>query len=173
MKEHITSRAFYETLTDRIVAMLSTERIQTNRVTRPEVLDYLENNAAFKAVIWPRLRTEFPWINERAATDEDFHAFCDREGVEVVFAPEILKGIYVRTSWGSHHIFLNSEMEEATRHYVMFHEVAHYLFHEPGYCITTRSKTCSEREIARKHLEAEIVTALCNSRGTAELVLTV
>lgn len=81
--------------------------------------------------ILSRLKHEFPFLHERAATENDFHKVCERHSVEVVYTPDILTGLYVFCA-GRHVIFLNSSLRDLKLRHVMFHELAHFLFHVPS-----------------------------------------
>jgi len=113
----------------------------------------------------PRLSAAFPWIGKRPATRTDFYRFCKQEGVTVVVSESIASGIYAQFQ-GEHFIFLNSKLKPDMLRYVMFHELAHYLFHEPSQ--TKRGPRFCEEVITRNHIEAEIVTALLNTHGKTQ-----
>ena len=138
-----------------------------------ELLDYFRNGGRFRNRILPRLYSAFPWFCSRPATEDDFQEFCQREGVDVVFAPQIKAGICVWYEDRSF-IFLNADLSGPLLRYVMFHEIGHYLFHGPSTrFINLATGNVSHRpEKEKKHLEAEIVAALCNSHGATDLLLT-
>lgn len=78
-----------------------------------------------------RLKQEFPFLHERAATENDFHNVCDRHSVEVVYTSDISTGLYVLCA-ERQVIFLNSSLRDLRLRHVMFHELAHFLFHVPS-----------------------------------------
>lgn len=81
--------------------------------------------------IYDRLKRHFDFLGERAATEDDLFAFCADRGVEVVFAHEITRGVYVRHSRGTDHIFVNKNLLGWSLVYVLAHEIAHMLLHAP------------------------------------------
>jgi Zn-dependent peptidase ImmA (M78 family) len=108
--------------------------------------------------ILTKLKDCFPFLHQRAATEDDFHEFCERHGICVVFTNLISEGVYVIFE-SKHFIFLNNQLRGRMLRYVMFHELAHYLFHWPS---QTRMGAeffklgCTEKN----HSEAEASAAL-------------
>ena len=108
--------------------------------------------------ILTKLRQHFPFLHKRAATEDDFFDFCERNEIEVVTTNLISKGVYVIFQ-GKHFIFLNNELKGRMLLYVMFHELAHYLFHFPSqsrYGVEFFSVHSKEKN----HTEAEYAAAL-------------
>lgn len=106
--------------------------------------------------ILSRLEKEFPFLGRRAASETDFFECCDRAGIEVVFTPEISSGIYVRFQ-GRNFIFLGTGLSGWQLLYVMFHELAHAIFHAPSQF----GVECFDGFLQRKnHEEAESAAAL-------------
>jgi Zn-dependent peptidase ImmA (M78 family) len=104
------------------------------------------------------LKNAFPFLHKRSATEDDFFEFCAFAGIDVVFTPLISIGVLVKYA-EKDYIFLNDKLHGWFLRYVMFHELAHYLFHFPSqsnYAVeffTIHSKK-------KNHLEAEQVAAL-------------
>lgn len=131
---------------------------------REELLDYFQTSSRFRRVLSPKLRAAFPWLSSRAGTDDDIREFCEREEIMVVYDAGIKAGVYINRQ-GVHAIFLNSELGDQKRRYVMFHEIGHYLFHGPSTVFIHLSTGELEYRPSqdKRHLEAEIVAGLCNS----------
>jgi Zn-dependent peptidase ImmA (M78 family) len=114
--------------------------------------------------ILSRLEKAFPFLHERSATEEDFYAFCAEKRVEVVHTPDISHGVYVMFA-GRHFIFLNSKLRGLMLLYVMYHELAHYLFHAPSrsdYAVEffdPHVESFRSRTRRKIHCEAEAVAA--------------
>lgn len=108
--------------------------------------------------LFSRLKKAFPFVGERPATEADLFAFCAARGVEVVFAAEIRRGLYVRRE-GSDYIFLNASLLGWSLLYVLAHEIGHLLYHVP-----TRTRNASFAfdgdRCRRNHVEAETAAAL-------------
>lgn len=106
----------------------------------------------------PKLKKAFPFLHKRSATEDDFFAFCKRKNIGVIFDRDISTGVYVIYN-GKSFIFLNDKLRCAMLLYVMFHELAHHLFH-------FSSNTSFGAEFfaldskKRNHFEAEAVAAL-------------
>ena len=106
----------------------------------------------------PTLEKAFPFLHTRTATEDDFFNLCNDRGVEVIFRPDAPQGVYVMAG-GDHYIFLNSLLHGWMLRYVMFHEIAHYLFHSPSQ--SNFGIEFFNRHVKRKnHLEAEQVAAM-------------
>lgn len=70
-------------------------------------------------------------FNSRALTEKDFYAICEREAVEVVFDDmPVLLGFTAKCA-GRNYIFLDQSMRGAQFLFVAFHELAHFVLHEP------------------------------------------
>lgn len=105
-----------------------------------------------------RLKSAFPFVGERAATENDLFEFCADHKIEIVFTPETSAGIYVMFN-RENFIFLNSRLTGRRLLHVAFHEIGHYLLHVPK-----RRQFAAEfygrHENERTHCEAETVAAL-------------
>jgi Zn-dependent peptidase ImmA (M78 family) len=113
------------------------------------------------STIYRRLKKAFPFVDERAATEDDFFEYCDRHAIKVEFTPEIERGAYV-PFLGRDHIFLNTRLFGWRLRHTMFHELGHVLLHAP-----TRAKRdagdireAMNFSCRKNHAEAEIVAAL-------------
>ena len=108
--------------------------------------------------ILTQLKKAFPFIGERSATEDDFFEYCAFSLIDVVFTPLIPVGVLVKFE-GKDYIFLNDKLHGWFLRYVMFHELAHYMFHMPSqarYGVEFFSLHHKEKN----HLEAEQVAAL-------------
>ena len=132
----------------------STER----RKTAGKVQTQLRNTLRFEHVIKPKIESAFPWIIERPATETDFKEFCASENITVIYDKAIESGVYVLFNDESF-IFLNPQLTGRSLRFVMFHEAAHYLFHDPRICFEDESRR-QQQFSAKKHIEADIVSAL-------------
>lgn len=158
------SRSNAKELSSRIAeASLALNGVDSS-VKADEVFTYLRKAPALRKTFVPILETEFPFLHSRPATEKDFHEFCDRKGIRVCFQEDFPDGVWV-VAEGYHFFCINSELESERLRYVMFHEVAHYLFHiptqsnDPAYSVDPKLR-------ARQHIEAEIVTfILCQPEG--------
>jgi Zn-dependent peptidase ImmA (M78 family) len=68
--------------------------------------------------------------NERPLTEDDFHRLCRRFRIAVQEMPLRVSGFYYRLM-GRDFIALDSRLTGNERLMVMFHELAHFLFHTP------------------------------------------
>ena len=105
-----------------------------------------------------RIKSAFPFVGTRAATEDDLFEFCADHNIELIFTPEARAGIYV-VFGGKHHIFLNSQLFGRRLLHVAFHEIGHYLLHVPKRTIA-RAEFFHKHENARTHREAEMVAAM-------------
>jgi Zn-dependent peptidase ImmA (M78 family) len=107
-----------------------------------------------------RVRAAFPFVGERAATEDDLLEFCAGEGVAVVWSRDVDKGIYAIGKCGRqvvHAICLNTQLIGWSLLYVLAHEIGHYLLHAPS---KTRTGPVAAFQCRREHREAETVAAL-------------
>lgn len=74
-------------------------------------------------------KLEIGW-NERSLTEEDFHRLCRRYKIVVEEMPLRVSGFYYRVM-GRDFIAIDSRLRGNERLTVMFHELAHFLFHTP------------------------------------------
>lgn len=152
-------------LARRIAEASGTYNIGTGAVTTNAVLDYFQTGSRFDNEILPVLKKEFPWLHERSATAADFNVFCEKHDVEILYESFISHGVYVLCQ-DQHFIFLNPDLPDELLRHVMFHELAHYLFHTPTQS-NIPGHVVDREEEAKSHLEAEIVAAfLAQKRGT-------
>jgi hypothetical protein len=117
-----------------------------------------------------RLRQAFPFLGERAATEDDLLGFCAGRGVAVRFSPVVEKGIYAMRVGGGmpdfHAIALNSRLFGWSLCYVLAHEIGHYLLHVvPPRPVGRRRRGKVEWAFydfacRKNHHEAETVAAL-------------
>lgn len=105
-----------------------------------------------------RLKNAFPFLHKRSATEEDFFEFCAYTGIDVVFTSLISIGVLVKFD-GKDYIFLNDKLHGWFLRYVMFHELAHYLFHFPSQ-VKYGAEFFTIHSKKRNHLEAEQIAAL-------------
>lgn len=113
-------------------------------------------------IILSRLAEAFPFLHSRSATEQDFHEYCRLHKVKVVFDSDVSTGIYVRFM-GTDTIFLSPKLSGWMLRYVMFHELAHAIFHAPTqsnmqvdfFGVKTRN-----HRMRKNHLEAEAVAAV-------------
>lgn len=142
----------------RIAEASLTHQGHDSAVSEDRVFEYFQGSQRFDNVTLPRLEKEFPWLHRRAATENDLRNFCLTNDIEIVFDAQITTGVYVLYR-NRHFIFLNDSMDEPMRLHVMFHELAHCLFHEPTQS-SFEGKIADNETISLNHLEAEIVSAV-------------
>ena len=106
----------------------------------------------------PTLEKAFPFLHKRAGTENDFYDLCSERNVEVIFRPDAPIGCYVMAA-GEHYIFLNSHLHGWKLRYVMFHEIAHFLFHSPSQS-SFGIEFFNRHQKQKNHVEAEQVAAL-------------
>lgn len=68
--------------------------------------------------------------NERPLDEADFHRICRRFKITVTEMPLRVSGFYYRVK-GRDFIAIDSRLERPQKLVVMFHELAHFLFHTP------------------------------------------
>lgn len=68
--------------------------------------------------------------NERPLDEADFHRICRRFKITVTEMPLRVSGFYYRVK-GHDFIAIDSRLEGSQKLVVMFHELAHFLFHTP------------------------------------------
>src|SRR5688572_9200127 len=106
----------------------------------------------------PRLKAALPFIGKRSATEEDFYRHCAAHEITVVMDMDMSIGVYV-TCRNEPFIFLNPKMKGWYLRYVMFHELAHHIFHAPS-----QSNAGVEffhlHSKQKNHFEAEVVAAM-------------
>ena len=124
-----------------------------------EVSNYVRTNMEFRNHILPALEKEFPWLHERTGTEEDFNSLCWKHDVPVILDQSISTGVYVLCE-GHSFIFLNDKLRGWFLRHVMFHELAHYLFHVPTQSSRPRPEPHNFHVRDKHHFEAEVVSAL-------------
>lgn len=147
-------------LARRIAEASGTYNIGTAAVTETAVCDYFQTDSRFNNHVLPTLEKEFPWLHDRPATTADFDAFCKEHDVEVMYESFISHGVYVLCPAydDQRFIFLNPDLHDGMLRYVMFHELAHCLFHFPSQS-NIPGHVIDREQQAKNHLEAEIVAA--------------
>ncbi|MEO7672979.1 MAG: ImmA/IrrE family metallo-endopeptidase [Pyrinomonadaceae bacterium] len=106
----------------------------------------------------PKLKRAFPFLGERSASEDDFFQFCADHKITVVFESDISIGVYVLCG-GESFIFLNNKLRGWYLRYVMYHELAHYLFHSPSQS-NARVEFFHLHSKRKNHFEAEAAAAL-------------
>jgi|GEM_PF-2313120 len=109
-----------------------------------------------------RLRAAFPFVGERAATEDDLLGFLADRGVAVIWSRDVDKGLYAIGKYGGemiHAICLSTQLIGWSMLYVLAHEIGHYLLHAPG---KTRVGPVAVAgfQCRKEHREAETVAAL-------------
>jgi len=102
-------------------------------------------------------KLEFGW-NERPLTEADFHRLCRRFKISVQEMPLRVSGFYYRLM-GRDFIAIDSRLTGNERLTVMFHELAHYLFHTPESGATANFHRVGQK--TRQEIEADAF-ALCS-----------
>ena len=114
--------------------------------------------------------------NERPLTEEDFYSLCARFGVTVEEETFSKKGFY--SCFGERHLIaldLGLIAQERMRRFVMFHEFAHFLMHEPSTATTVAfhglgPRTRAETEADIFALAAVLPLSLIRCRTPQELI---
>jgi Zn-dependent peptidase ImmA (M78 family) len=101
-------------------------------------------------------RLHIGW-NERPLAESDAHELCERFGVTLDERPLTVDGFYYRI-FGRDFIAINSRLQGSEKLVVLFHELAHYLFHAPVSGPVAGFHHVGHR--TRKEIEADIF-ALC------------
>lgn len=105
----------------------------------------------------PRLSAEFPFLNQRAATEEDFYEACGRHKIKVVLTHDVRTGLFIKIR-DEQFIFINSKLRGLQFLHVAFHELAHALFHAPTRSVAAEFFDNHVRR--RQEREAETAAAL-------------
>lgn len=105
----------------------------------------------------PRLSAEFPFLNQRAATEDDFYEACGRHKIKVVLTHDVRTGLFIKIR-DEQFIFINSKLRGLQFLHVAFHELAHALFHAPSRSVVAEFFDIHYRR--RHEREAEAVAAL-------------
>lgn len=95
--------------------------------------------------------------NERPLTEHDFHRVCRRYKISVQEMPLRVSGFYYRLM-GRDFIAIDSRLTGNERLTVMFHELAHFLFHTPESGATANFHRIGRK--TRQEIEADAF-ALC------------
>lgn len=96
--------------------------------------------------------------NERSLTEGDFHRLCRRYKISVQEMPLRVSGFYYRLM-GCDFIAIDSRLSGNERLTVMFHELAHFLFHTPESGATANFHRIGRK--TRHEIEADAF-ALCS-----------
>ncbi|HKQ74624.1 MAG TPA: ImmA/IrrE family metallo-endopeptidase [Blastocatellia bacterium] len=72
-----------------------------------------------------------PEWNIRVFTEDDFHQYCDAEGIVIREEQVEQPGLYLICD-GTPTIFIDDQLRGAERLFVEFHELAHHWLHPPG-----------------------------------------
>jgi Zn-dependent peptidase ImmA (M78 family) len=114
--------------------------------------------------------------NERPLTEEDFYTLCGRFGVTIEEEALSKEGFY-SCFGGRHFIALDRALigRERMRRFVMFHEFAHFLMHEPSTATTVAfhglgPRTRAETEADIFALAAVLPLSLISCRTPQELI---
>lgn len=102
-------------------------------------------------------KLKFGW-NERPLTEADFYRLCRRFKISVQEMPLRVSGFYYRLM-GRDFIAIDSRLIGNERLTVMFHELAHYLFHTPASGATANFHRVGQKN--RQEIEADAF-ALCS-----------
>lgn len=95
--------------------------------------------------------------NEKPLTENDFHRLCRRYKISVQEMPLRVSGFYYRLM-GRDFIAIDSRLTGNERLTVMFHELAHFLFHTPESGATANFHRVGHK--TRQEIEADTF-ALC------------
>ncbi|HVF48219.1 MAG TPA: ImmA/IrrE family metallo-endopeptidase [Pyrinomonadaceae bacterium] len=95
--------------------------------------------------------------NRRSLDEGDFYAICERHSVELIESPMRVSGFYFRAG-GRDFIAMDTSLHGLPRLAVMFHELAHFLFHVPETGAAARFHGVGRS--TRTEIEADIF-ALC------------
>ncbi len=101
-------------------------------------------------------KLSFGW-NERPLTEADFYRLCRRFKIGVTEMPLRVGGFYYRMM-GRDFIAIDSKLAGQQKLVVLFHELAHFLFHVPTSGVTANFHGVGKRD--RKENEADLF-ALC------------
>lgn len=96
--------------------------------------------------------------NEKPLTEDDFHRLCRRYKISVQEMPLRVSGFYYRLL-GRDFIAIDSRLTGNERLTVMFHELAHFLFHTPESGATANFHRIGRK--TRQEIEADAF-ALCS-----------
>ncbi|MEP6787860.1 MAG: ImmA/IrrE family metallo-endopeptidase [Acidobacteriota bacterium] len=112
--------------------------------------------------------------NERPLTEADFYRLCKRFKVGVTEMPLSTGGFYYRVM-GRDFIAVDSKLDPSQKLLVLFHELAHFLFHTPESGATANFHGVGRR--TRQECEADafavcalIPLVLIESRSPQELI---
>ncbi len=96
--------------------------------------------------------------NERPLTEDDFHRLCRRHRIVIQEMPLRVSGFYYRLM-GRDFIAIDSRLTGNERLIVMFHELAHFLFHAPESGVSANFHRIGQK--TRQEIEADAF-ALCS-----------
>jgi Zn-dependent peptidase ImmA (M78 family) len=86
----------------------------------PHKMQFLDKRARQLRIGW----------GKRSLTEDDFHRLCRRFKVSVIEMPLVSGGFYYRVK-GRDYIAVDSRLSGIPKRKVLFHELAHFLFHAP------------------------------------------
>ena len=95
--------------------------------------------------------------NRCALTEDDFHRICRKLKITAVEYPLTTNGFYYSVM-GGHYIVVDSRLTGVKKLLVMFHELAHFLFHTPDHGVTANFHGVGGK--TKKEAEADAF-ALC------------
>ena len=95
--------------------------------------------------------------NERPMNEDDFYRLCRRFKINVTEMPLTTGGFYYRVM-GRDFIAVDSKLTSVEKLLILFHELAHFLFHTPESGATANFHSVGRR--TRKECEADAF-ALC------------
>ena len=108
--------------------------------------------------------------NQKAHTERDAYAFCKANKVHIVEDPQTSHGMFVKYR-GYDFILITPGLTQMMRTWILWHEIGHYLLHEPAIANFSRHYARrSEREANFIAAVALIPRALLHNRSQGELV---
>lgn len=112
--------------------------------------------------------------NKRPLSEDDFFLLCKRFGVVTIEEDLSKEGLYF-CAHGGHYISFDKGLPDRERVFVMFHEFAHFLMHEPSTAPTAAfhgvgPKTRAETEADIFALAAVLPLSLIKCRTPQELI---
>ncbi len=117
---------------------------------------HIRNNTVMRFFLDKISKLRIGW-NERPLTEADFYRLCKQFNVRVTETPLATGGFYYRLM-GRDFIAIDSKLSGARKLAVLFHELAHFLFHVPESGPTANFYNVGRR--TRKEIEADIFS-LC------------
>jgi Zn-dependent peptidase ImmA (M78 family) len=109
-------------------------------------------------LLFKKLKKAFPFVGERAITEDDVFLFCADNGIEIVYTPHIREAAYI-TYDGEPFIFVNHKLHGWRLLHRLCHEIGHFLFHVPTRSSFAVEMYGVEHWRKRNECEAEAVAA--------------